>query len=87
MNFSPRSRLRLPKLLRFFETETLPASLRRLLREQLSLRKFHKHVDITSQQEAERIAREDHVEKTGMLKLKMVLTTDVTAPGRVVEDV
>lgn len=52
----------------------------------LSLRKFLKHVGVTSQQEVERIARERHLEGTGKLRLKMVLTADGTDLNHVVED-
>jgi hypothetical protein len=40
----------------------------------LSLRRFLKHVGITSQQEIERIVRERHLEGKGKLKVRMVLT-------------
>jgi hypothetical protein len=40
----------------------------------LSLRKYLKHVGITSQQEVERIVRERHLADTGKLKLRMVPT-------------
>lgn len=52
----------------------------------LSLRKFLKHVGVTSQQEIERIVREHHLEGTGTLRLKMVLTADGTDLNHVVED-
>jgi hypothetical protein len=44
----------------------------------MSLRKFLKHVGVTSQREIERIVRERHLEGKGPLKLKMVLTADGT---------
>ena len=44
----------------------------------MSLRKFLKHVGVTSQQEIERIVREQHLEGKGKLKVKMVLTADGT---------
>jgi hypothetical protein len=44
----------------------------------LSLRKFLKHVGVTSQQEIERVVRERHLEGKGKLKVKMVLTADGT---------
>jgi len=40
----------------------------------LSLRRFLKHVGITSQQEIERVVRERQLEGKGKLKLRMVLT-------------
>jgi hypothetical protein len=51
----------------------------------LSLRKYLKHVGITSQQEVERVVRERHLAGTGKLKLKMVLTADGTDLNHVVE--
>jgi hypothetical protein len=44
----------------------------------MSLRKYLKHVGVTSQQEIERIVRERHLEGKGPLKVKMVLTADGT---------
>ena len=44
----------------------------------MSLRKFLKHVGVTSQQEIERIVREQHLEGKGKLNVKMVLTADGT---------
>ena len=44
----------------------------------MSLRKFLKHVGITSQQEIERVVREQHLEGKGKLKVKMVLTAEGT---------
>ena len=44
----------------------------------MSLRKFLKYVGVTSQQEIERIVREQHLEGKGKLKVKMVLTADGT---------
>ena len=52
----------------------------------LSLRKFLKRVGITSQQEVERIVREQHLEGAGKLKLKMVLTAGGTDLNHVVEE-
>ena len=52
----------------------------------LSLRKFLKHVGITSQQEVERIVRERNLAGTGKLRLRMVLTADGTDLNHVVED-
>jgi hypothetical protein len=51
----------------------------------LSLRKYLKHVGITSQQEVERIVRERHLADTGKLKLRMVLTAYGTDLNHVVE--
>jgi 16S rRNA U516 pseudouridylate synthase RsuA-like enzyme len=44
----------------------------------MSLRKYLKHVGVTSQQEIERIVRERHLQGKGKLKVKMVLTADGT---------
>jgi hypothetical protein len=44
----------------------------------LSLRRFLKHVGITSQQEIERVVRERHLEGKGSLKVRMVLTAQGT---------
>jgi Family of unknown function (DUF6494) len=44
----------------------------------LSLRRFLKHVGITSQQEIERVVRERHLEGKGRLKVRMVLTAQGT---------
>ena len=44
----------------------------------MSLRRFLKHVGITSQQEIERIVRELQLEGKGKLKVKMVLTAGGT---------
>jgi len=52
----------------------------------LSLRKFLKHVGVTSQQEIERIVRERHLEGAGTLRLKMVLTAEGTDLNHVIED-
>jgi hypothetical protein len=52
----------------------------------LSLRKFLKHVGVTSQQEIERIVRERQLAGTGKLKLKMVLTAEGTDLSHVVEE-
>ncbi len=52
----------------------------------LSLRKFLKHVGVTSQQEVERIVRERQLAGTGKLKLKMVLTAEGTDLSHVVEE-
>jgi hypothetical protein len=44
----------------------------------MSLRKFLKHVGVTSQQEIERIVREQAAGGSGRLKVKMVLTAEGT---------
>jgi hypothetical protein len=44
----------------------------------MSLRRFLKHVGITSQQEIERVVRERHLEGKGRLKVRMVLTAEGT---------
>jgi len=44
----------------------------------MSLRKYLKHVGVTSQQEIERIVRERHLQGKGKLKVKMLLTADGT---------
>ncbi len=51
----------------------------------LSLRKFLKHVGVTSQQEIERVVRERALERKGTLSVKMVLTADGTDLNHVVE--
>ena len=50
----------------------------------MSMRKFLKHVGVTSQQEIERIVREQSLTK-GKLKVKMVLTADGTSLNHVVD--
>lgn len=50
----------------------------------MSMRKFLKHVGVTSQQEIERIVREQSLTK-GKLKVKMVLTADGTNLNHVVD--
>ena len=52
----------------------------------LSLRKYLKHVGITSQQEIERIVREQGLAGSGKLKVRMVLTAEGTDLKHVVED-
>lgn len=52
----------------------------------MSLRKFLKHVGVTSQQEIERIVREQTLEGKGFLKVKMVLTAEGTDLKHEVED-
>ena len=44
----------------------------------MSLRKFLKQVGITSQQEIERVVRENKLAGKGRLKVKMVLTAEGT---------
>jgi Family of unknown function (DUF6494) len=44
----------------------------------LSLRKFLKHVGVTSQREIERVVREQGLAGKGKLKVKMVLTAEGT---------
>lgn len=51
----------------------------------LSLRRFLKEVGISSQQEVERIVREEGLAGKGKLKLKMVLTAKGTDLRHVVE--
>ncbi len=52
----------------------------------MSLRKFLKHVGVTSQQEIERVVREQHLEGKGKLKVKMVLTAEGTDLRHEVDD-
>ena len=51
----------------------------------MSLRKYLKEVGVTSQQEIERIVREERLGGKGKLKLKMVLTGKGTGLNHVVE--
>jgi hypothetical protein len=51
----------------------------------MSLRKFLKEVGVTSQQEIERVVREEKLGGKGKLKMKMVLTAKGTALDHVVE--
>ncbi|MGZ3284897.1 MAG: DUF6494 family protein, partial [Xanthobacteraceae bacterium] len=44
----------------------------------MSLRKYLKEVGVTSQQEIEKVVREEHLEGKGKLKMKMVLTAKGT---------
>jgi uncharacterized protein DUF6494 len=44
----------------------------------MSLRRFLKHVGITSQQEIESVVRNRHLEGKGRLKVRMVLTAEGT---------
>jgi metal-sulfur cluster biosynthetic enzyme len=50
----------------------------------MSLRKFLKHVGVTSQREIERIVREGNLSQ-GKLKVKMVLTAAGTNLNHVIE--
>jgi hypothetical protein len=53
----------------------------------ISLRKFLKHVGVTSQREIERVVREKGLGgKGGKLKVKMVLTAEGTNLAHTVED-
>jgi hypothetical protein len=51
----------------------------------MSLRKFLKEVGVTSQQEIERVVREENLEGKRKLKMKMVLTAEDTGLRHVVE--
>jgi len=51
----------------------------------MSLRKYLKEVGVTSQQEIEKVVREEHLEGKGKLKMKMVLTAKGTGLRHVVE--
>ena len=51
----------------------------------MSLRKFLKHVGVTSQQQIERIVREGNLSGDGMLKVRMRLTADGTDLDHVVD--
>jgi len=51
----------------------------------MSLRKFLKEVGVTSQQEIERVVREEKLGGKGKLKMKMVLTAKGTGLDHVVE--
>jgi len=53
----------------------------------LSLRRFLKEVGISSQQEIERVVREQDLAGKGKLKVKMVLTAEGTDLNHVVEGV
>jgi hypothetical protein len=44
----------------------------------MSLRKYLKHMGVNSQQEIERVVREQGLEGKGKLKVKMVLTAEGT---------
>ncbi len=51
----------------------------------MSMRKFLKHVGVTSQQEIERIVREQSLTGRGKLKVRMVLTAEGTNLNHVVD--
>lgn len=51
----------------------------------MSMRKFLKQVGVTSQQEIERVVREENLGGKGKLKVKMVLTAEGTDLTHVVE--
>jgi 16S rRNA U516 pseudouridylate synthase RsuA-like enzyme len=51
----------------------------------MSLRKFLKHVGVTSQQEIERVVREKSLKGKGRLKVKIVLTAEGTDLNHIVE--
>ena len=52
----------------------------------MSLRRFLKHVGVTSQREIERLVREQSLRGKGKLKVRMVLTAPGTPLDHVVED-
>ncbi len=51
----------------------------------MSMRKFLKHVGVTSQQEIERVARDADLSGRPSLKVKMVLTAEGTELHHVIE--
>lgn len=51
----------------------------------MSMRKFLKEVGVTSQQDLERVVREEDLGGKGVLKVKMVLTAEGTGLRHVVE--
>jgi hypothetical protein len=51
----------------------------------ISMRKYLKEVGVTSQQEIERVVREENLAGKGKLKVKMVLTGQGTGLNHVVE--
>lgn len=53
----------------------------------MSLRKFLKHVGVTSQREIERVVAAGNLPDPRRLKVRMVLTVDGTGFEHVVEDV
>ena len=52
----------------------------------MSMRKFLKQVGVTSQQQIERIVREQNLSGKGILKVRMVLTAEGTSLNHVVEE-
>lgn len=52
----------------------------------ISLRKFLKHVGVTSQREIERVVREEDLAGRGKLKVRMVLTAEGTGLQHVIDD-
>lgn len=52
----------------------------------MSMRKFLKQVGVTSQQQIERVVRENRLAGKGKLKVKMVLTAEGTDLEHVVEE-
>jgi hypothetical protein len=52
----------------------------------MSLRRFLKHVGVTSQREIERVVREQALRGKGTLKVRMVLTASGTGLNHIVED-
>jgi hypothetical protein len=51
----------------------------------MSMRKYLKEVGVTSQQEIERVVREENLSGKGKLKVKMVLSGEGTTLNHVVE--
>lgn len=51
----------------------------------MSMRKYLKEVGVTSQQEIERVVREENLTGNRTLKVKMVLTAEGTSLNHVVE--
>jgi hypothetical protein len=51
----------------------------------MSMRKYLKEVGVTSQQEIERVVREQKLARTGKLQVQMVLTAEGTDLKHVVE--
>ena len=68
----------LDRYLSGIETDDRLERLAKNVRGNMSLRKYLKHVGVTSQQEIERIVRERHLQGKGKLKVKMLLTADGT---------
>ena len=51
----------------------------------MSMRKYLKEVGVTSQQEIEKVVRDEGLEGKGKLKMKMVLTATGTGLNHIVE--